>query len=157
MDLLKTVNLHQHHIVTEDPTQKLSSMLVCFLIFESFSFCYYLWTTLPSSSSCWSRGSDFSRTIPGPYHTIPGSGSLHQLPRQHLVLRCEPQHHLLSEVQLSENGTQESFTAFVEWVLVRNRSPFTVGLEGDLASPTLDPESSLTSNSPARSISQSPP
>lgn len=42
-------------------------------------------------------------------------------------------------VQSSEDGPQECFTTFVEWVLARNRSPFTIGPEDDLASPTPDP------------------
>ncbi|KAI2655779.1 Filamentous hemagglutinin [Labeo rohita] len=47
--------------------------------------------------------------------------------------------------QSSGVGPQVSFAAFEECVLVRNGSPFTVGLENDLASPTPDAERSLSS------------
>ncbi|KAL0170920.1 hypothetical protein M9458_035516, partial [Cirrhinus mrigala] len=40
---------------------------------------------------------------------------------------------------------QEDFAASVEWILVRNRSPFTVSSEDDLTSSTLEPEPSLPS------------
>ncbi|KAL0182591.1 hypothetical protein M9458_021966, partial [Cirrhinus mrigala] len=42
-------------------------------------------------------------------------------------------------VLLSEDGPRESFATFAEWVLARNGSLFTIGPEGDLASPTPDP------------------
>ncbi len=43
---------------------------------------------------------------------------------------------------LSEDGHRADFAAFVEWILARNGSRFTVCSEDDLASSTLDPEPS---------------
>ncbi|KAI2652122.1 Streptococcal surface protein A [Labeo rohita] len=64
------------------------------------TFFLWLWTILPSLSSCWSREITLSRTTQ--FNTLPA------LPGQ-----------------LPGDGPQESLTAFVEWVLVSNNSPLT--------------------------------
>ncbi len=65
------------------------------------------------------------------YHQLPG--------RRAFFDTCL---NIVYRVSSSKDGPRADFTAIVEWILARNRSPITICSDDDLARSTLDPESS---------------